>query len=526
MGKVYTFLAPPEDIGVSCQQEQFDLELLTALLQNEKDMSTIHIEKLERIPIIKKIAGPVDVMDREESESKILQYGQLWQLYAEISVELKKKSELSQESAVAACKVYGPCISDILRQVDEVMKIFAMEKELRRIKNRGHFLVPLITPQGNKIETSHDKDEVLEAVDEEITEMLNAVKQSKENYERKQEQARIRDEQLRSARQTNRSDFNFATLANSTPIRSNNVRTDQPGVHFNTNPVCHVYSTTSTTSGDNRYEPPTNDSILQGASSAPTGQFTTNATDTTDRNNLWRCNDGTNTATHMATQDRATGPTGRSGFQNNSPNSSDARNGPTCFKCGEQGHMRLECRERVYCTLCRTHNHDTKACRKQCNNIPSPTNSHLTTGYHPTATPQQTHQMGTHNNGPLFQNFFENNQPRTSTAIHTPFNGASPALTFNQHDEGLTQIVTQVANNNKRDEASIQMMKNIKIFDGSNKAECITWLSQVEAAAKFTNTPFQELICQSMAPAMLHVLSELFRIIEFPLNSKQNLADE
>ena len=75
--------------------------------------------------------------------------------------------------------------------------------------------------------------------------------------------------------------------------------------------------------------------------------------------------------------------------------------------------------------------------------------------------------------------------------------------------EGLTQIMTQVANNNKRDEASKQMMKNIKIFDGSNKAECITWLSQVEPAAKFTNTPFKELIGQSMAPAMLHVLSEL-----------------
>ena len=56
--------------------------------------------------------------------------------------------------------------------------------------------------------------------------------------------------------------------------------------------------------------------------------------------------------------------------------------------------------------------------------------------------------------------------------------------------EGLTQIMTQVTNNNKRDEASKQMMKNTKIYDGSNKAECITWLSQVEAAAKFTNTPF------------------------------------
>ena len=146
------------------------------------------------------------------------------------------------------------------------MKIFAMEKELRIIKNRGYFLVPRITPQGNKIETSQDKDKVLEAVDKEITEMLYAVKQSEENYEREQEQARIRDEQLRSARQTTRSDFSFATLANSTPIRSDNARAGQPGIHFNTNPVRHVYSTTSTTRTDNRYEPPANDSIIQGAS--------------------------------------------------------------------------------------------------------------------------------------------------------------------------------------------------------------------------------------------------------------------
>ena len=158
------------------------------------------------------------------------------------------------------------------------------------------------------------------------------------------------------------------------------------------------------TSGDNQYEPPANDSILQGAGSALTGQFMTNATSTTDHNDLWRHNNGTNTAIHMTTQGHVTRPTGHSSFQNNSPNSSDARNGPTCFKCGEQGHMRVDCRERVFCTLCRTHNHDTKACRRQHNNIPSHTNSHITTGYHPTATPppligtttapQQAHQTG------------------------------------------------------------------------------------------------------------------------------------
>ena len=125
--------------------------------------------------------------------------------------------------------------------------------------------------------------------------------------------------------------------------------------------------------------------------------------------------------------------------------------------------MRSDCRERVFCTLCRTHDHDTKVCRRQHNNIPSPANSHITAGYHPTATPpplmgttvatQQAHQTGAHNNGPLFQNLFENNQPRTSTMIYTLFNGTSPAPSANVM-ECLTQIITQVANNNKKDEVS------------------------------------------------------------------------
>ena len=116
--------------------------------------------------------------------------------------------------------------------------------------------------------------------------MLNAVKQSEENYVKEQEQVRVRDEQLRSARQTNRSDFNYLTLANSTPIRNDNTRSDQPGVHFNTNPIHHVYS--ATTDGDDQYEPPINNSIIQGAGSAPTDQFTTNTISVTGRNDLWR----------------------------------------------------------------------------------------------------------------------------------------------------------------------------------------------------------------------------------------------
>ena len=92
--------------------------------------------------------------------------------------------------------------------------------------------------------------------------------------------------------------------------------------------------------------------------------------------------------------------------------------------------------------------------------------------------------------------------------IQTPYAGASPTTPADLV-EGITQIVNQAMKSNKQDETAKQMMKNIKIFDGSNKAECINLISQIEAAAKFTNKPFRELICQSMAPTMLHIFSEL-----------------
>ena len=251
------------------------------------------------------------------------------------------------------------------------------------------------------------------------------------------------------------------------------------------------------------------------AASTHTDQIATNTTRMTGRDTPWRHNDNTGTITNTVMHRTSTRPISRNGQHNNiSPNSSDNRNGPTCYRCREQGHMRSTCRERVFCDHCKAYNHSTKACRKLLDNIPSPANSQITTGYHPRMTPPpltepttNTHQTGAHNN-PLFQNLFDNNQPRTSTMIQTPHNGTSPTTPADLV-KGITQIMNQVANNNKRDDASRKIMKNIKIFNGSNKAECINWLSQVEAAARFTNTPFRELICQSMAPAMLHIFSEL-----------------
>ena len=309
-GEVLTYLDPPENIGITCQKEPFDIESLRDTLQGECNTGPMEEERLKRIPSIKKLVGPADIMPIEEAEYKVCQYCHLWTMYADSSVELKKKSELSQESAVAACKMYVPYISDITRQIEEVVKIFAMEKELRVIKNRGYFPVPHLAPRECKIETIRDKEILIKEIDEIAVEMLTAIRESEENYKKEQEQARIREEQLRSARQTSRPDINlYPTLANSTLIRNTNTRSDQPGVHFNTNPVHHVYTTTS--DRGEQYEPPENDSILQGATSSPADQFVTNATNTAGRNEPWRRNNTTNISSNTLNHRTTTRPTGR-----------------------------------------------------------------------------------------------------------------------------------------------------------------------------------------------------------------------
>ena len=161
--------------------------------------------------------------------------------------------------------------------------------------------MPTTIPQGTKFETIKDKDKVLETVDTEVVKMIKAVRESRENYEREQQEAKNRDQQSRLMRQTNRSDFNFPTMINSTPIRNGNTRTEQPAVHFDTNTVHHVYPLTNPITNGDQYKPPFNDSIIQGAGAAPGGQFATNTIGTTGHNQPWRYN-GTNMATHTNTQ--------------------------------------------------------------------------------------------------------------------------------------------------------------------------------------------------------------------------------
>ena len=149
MGKIFTFQTPLEDIRISCQQEEFDLDLLRSRFQDDSVIEH-GMEELKRIPSIRKIAPAVDTMDLAEIEEKIYQLCTLWELYVDTSYELARKSKLPLTEAAKACRIYGSKIRDILQEVDAVITIFAMENKFRILKGRGHFPIPKMTPTGHK----------------------------------------------------------------------------------------------------------------------------------------------------------------------------------------------------------------------------------------------------------------------------------------------------------------------------------------------------------------------------------------
>ena len=109
---MYTYSVPPKDIGVSCQEEEFDVNQLKEQFQSRTDTTVpeCHEEELKRVPLIQKTTAAADIMDIGEIEEKLGQYALLCQLYAEVSCELTRRSKLSQEEAARACKVYKPYI--------------------------------------------------------------------------------------------------------------------------------------------------------------------------------------------------------------------------------------------------------------------------------------------------------------------------------------------------------------------------------------------------------------------------------
>ena len=176
-GKLYIFSQPPEDIGVACQAEMFDNDLLQSQFRARITTTTLGDgeKELERIPIIRKTSPVADMIDTAEIKKMLGQYGQLCKLYTDASCKLARKCRISPFELIKACQVYKPYIRDVSEQIDKAVALFAMENELRNIKGKGHFTAPTITPHGRSFESSTQTNTFLEELDKEIVKIVQEI---------------------------------------------------------------------------------------------------------------------------------------------------------------------------------------------------------------------------------------------------------------------------------------------------------------------------------------------------------------
>ena len=496
-GKMYTYTDPKVDIGVGLEADPFDIDKLEDHFKEHTKVTEVN-HQMERIPLMERTTPTTEVMPLREFENNIGKFFKLCRMYGETSCELSRRSLGSEEETTKAFDALQPYISDILEQIEKGQTLFRIEREVRNRKGRGRLRIPYITPKEKLITNAKQLKEFIDAVDDDLTSVIESMRAQEDEFENREQakkEEETRWEQLR--RNTRPTGLSYQTVT-STPLRTqvpypmaNNNRQTNRGVLFDPNPTCHSYAQAGDTNSNDGYDQLSGDSMSQDTDMNDRISLTGDRDTNGERRNNWQQNHTTVYRT------RATRATGHTGFQNELSHYPQ-RNTITCYRCGEQGHIRTGCLvPEVYCSNCRTSNHGTRACRRYNNTNNSPPNSNSSPEYHPTAIPPQE------TNG-LFA------PTRTSMTVHSPI----PGTTIHPETANITAAMTQAVQQGVsraigEGDVSKQMLKNLERFDGKDRSKCLEWLSNVEVIAQHSKKSFRELICQSMSPSLLHIFSSV-----------------
>ena len=494
-GKMYTYTDPKVDIGVGIEPDPFDIDKLEDHFREHTKVTEVQ-HQMERIPLMERTTPTTEVMPLKEFENNVGKFFKLCRMYGEASCELSRQSSRSEEETTKAYDALQPYISDILEQIEKGQALFRIEREVRNHKGRGRLRIPYITPKEKLITNAKQLKEFIDAVDNDLTGVIESMREQEEELENREQAKREEEARQEQLRKNTRSTGLGYQAATSTPLRTqapyamaSHNRQANRGVLFDPNPTRHSYAHAADSNSNDNYEQFSGDSMSQDMEMndriSPTGNRDTNG----EHRNDWHQTHGTEYGIHT------TGTTGCTGFQNEH-SQYPQRNTITCYRCGEQGHIRTACLvPEVYCNNCRTSNHGTRACKRYNNTNSSPPNSNNSQGYHPTPSPPQGETNG------LFA------PTKTSTAVHSTI----PGTTIHPETANIMAAMTQAVQQgvSRAMGEGKQMLKNLERFDGKDRSKCLEWLSNIEVIAQHSKKSFRELICQSMSPSLLHIFSSI-----------------
>ena len=174
---MYTYTDPKVDIRVGLEPDPFDIDKLeNHFREHTKVVEVKH--QMERIPLMERTTPTTEVMPLKEFENNIGKFFKLCKMYGEASCKLSCQSSGLEEETTRAYDALQPYISGILEQIEKGQAVFRIEREVRNRKGRGRLRIPYIIPKEKLINNAKQLQEFIEAVDEDLTSIIESMKRT------------------------------------------------------------------------------------------------------------------------------------------------------------------------------------------------------------------------------------------------------------------------------------------------------------------------------------------------------------
>ena len=167
----------------------------------------------------------------------------------------------------------------------------------------------------------------------------------------------------------------------------------------------------------------------------------------------------------------------------------------TCNSCGEKGHMQRNCTKTdLYCNFCRTRTHDTVACKSKPK----------------TSTPLESPSAGDYHPAPLPRAHNTSIPPEDPNKSVIPNHVTQPSPVSSYTEDLMKAWITRLDQNqaeSREKQDQKRLLKNIEVYDGSDKTQCLPWVNRIHQATSGSSMEFRKALLYKAGPTVFGIIA-------------------
>ena len=167
----------------------------------------------------------------------------------------------------------------------------------------------------------------------------------------------------------------------------------------------------------------------------------------------------------------------------------------TCNSCGEKGHMQRNCTKTdLYCNFCHTRTHDTVACKSKPK----------------TSTPLESPSAGDYHPAPLPRAHNTSIPPENPNKSVIPNHVTQPSPVSSYTEDLMKAWITRLDQNqaeSREKQDQKRLLKNIEVYNGSDKTQCLPWVNRIHQATSLSSMEFRKALLYKAGPTVFGIIA-------------------